>query len=182
MTAPCATTNGDFWVFGYGSLMWDPGFRHMRAMPARLDGYHRAFCIYSHRYRGTEARPGLVLGLRPGGVCQGRAFLVAAPDRSEVLAYLEDREMTSYVYRQMALPVDIGGQCERATTYVADDSHPQYACDLSPADAARLIAEGSGERGPNVDYLENTLAHLDEMGVEEPELFELRALVRAMAR
>jgi cation transport protein ChaC len=172
----------DFWVFGYGSLMWDPGFPHVECRPARLEGYHRAFCIYSYRYRGTEARPGLVLGLKPGGTCLGRAFRVAARDTHDVLAYLEDREMTSYVYRQMRLPVAIGGRSEHATTYVADDSHPQYACGLSPEDTARLILRGAGERGPNIDYLENTLAHLEEMGVEEPALFELRAIVRRMAK
>ena len=171
----------DFWVFGYGSLMWDPGFPHVECRPARLDGYHRAFCIYSYRYRGTEARPGLVLGLKPGGTCLGRAFRVAGKDTAPVLAYLEDREMTSYVYRQMELPVAIGARREHATTYVADDSHPQYACGLSPEDTARLILRGAGERGPNIDYLENTLAHLEEMGVDEPELFELRAIVRRLA-
>jgi glutathione-specific gamma-glutamylcyclotransferase len=173
--------SGDFWVFGYGSLMWDPGFPFEDVRPAQLGDYHRAFCIYSHHYRGTPDRPGLVLGLRSGGHCIGRAFLVAEKNGTEVLAYLEEREMTSYVYRPARLPIVVEGQTVEAQTYVADEQHPQYACGLTPEATARLILSGRGRRGPNVEYLENTVAHLEEMGVAEPELVELRDLVRKLA-
>ena len=173
--------SGDFWVFGYGSLMWDPGFAFEDVRTARLDGYHRSFCIYSHHYRGTPEKPGLVLGLRSGGYCVGRAFLVAEKNGEDVLAYLHEREMTSYVYRPARLCIEVEGKPVEAQTYIADEQHPQYACGLSLEATARLILSGRGRRGPNVDYLENTVAHLEEMGVAEPELVELRDLVRKLA-
>lgn len=175
------TVNGDdIWVFGYGSLMWDPGFRHEEAMPALLEGYHRAFCIYSHHYRGTKEKPGLVLGLRPGGHCLGMAFRVSAADVPAALAYLTDREMTNYVYKPMRLQVKIGGTHVEAQTYVADASHPQYAGELTAEETAALICRGLGERGPNRDYLENTVKHLEDLGVDEPSLKLLCDLVRRL--
>lgn len=175
-----STDGEDIWVFGYGSLMWDPGFPHVEAVPALLDGYHRAFCIYSHIYRGTKDRPGLVLGLRPGGHCLGMAFRVAAADAPAALDYLTDREMTSYVYTPMRLKVKIGSQYIEAQTYVADATHPQYAGELTPEETAALICRSLGERGPNRDYLENTVRHLEELGVDEPSLKMLCDLVRRL--
>ena len=170
----------DIWVFGYGSLMWDPGFPHVEAVPALLEGYHRAFCIYSHKYRGTSERPGLVLGLRPGGHCLGMAFRVAAADAPAALDYLTDREMTSYVYKPMRLKVKIGSEYVEAQTYVADATHPQYAGELTPEETAAPIRRSLGERGPNRDYLENTVRHLEELGVDEPSLKLLCTLVRRL--
>jgi cation transport protein ChaC len=174
----------DFWVFGYGSLMWDPGFPHVEATPAVLTGFHRSFCIYSYQYRGTRERPGLVLGLKPGGHCHGMAFRVAPAEREAALAYLTDREMTSYVYNPMRLPVNISvvvkDHIVHAHTYVADHTHPNYAAGLSLEQTAVLIRQGAGIRGPNRDYLENTVRHLVEIGVDEPELVALCDLVRLL--
>ena len=107
---------GDLWVFGYGSLMWNPGFAHAEARPARVYGYHRAFCLYSEHYRGTEARPGLVLGLNRGGSCRGRAFRVPAHDADAAMEYLIAREMYGHevdVYQlqwhRVALEGGMGG-------------------------------------------------------------------------
>ena len=176
------TANGsDIWVFGYGSLMWDPGFRHEEAVPALLEGYHRAFCIYSHQYRGTKEKPGLVLGLRPGGQCLGMAFRVAAADVPAALDYLTDREMTTYVYTPKKLKVKVGSHYVEAQTYVADSTHPEYAGELTPEETAALICRGLGQRGPNRDYLENTVRHLEELGVDEPSLKLLCDLVRRLA-
>jgi len=91
--------HGDFWVFGYGSLMWRPGFPHAERHAARLFGYHRSLCLFSHEYRGTPECPGLVLGLDQGGSCVGVGFRVEAADRAATLAYLTWREGTS-VYRE----------------------------------------------------------------------------------
>jgi cation transport protein ChaC len=88
----------DFWVFAYGSLMWNPEFPHQGVRPARLLGYHRAFCVYSHHYRGTRERPGLVLGLDRGGSCLGRAYKVRAADGAEAAAILDERERRGGVY------------------------------------------------------------------------------------
>ena len=124
--------DGSIWVFGYGSLMWRPDFAYVEAAPALLHGYHRAFCIYSVHYRGTRARPGLILGLDRGGSCRGRAFRVAAPDAAGVIDYLDSRELVTNVYIRRNLPIMVGGARIRALAYVADPTHAQYAGTLPP--------------------------------------------------
>ena len=171
----------DFWVFGYGSLMWDPGFAYQAREPALLYGYHRAFCIVSHRHRGTRERPGLVLGLAPGGSCLGRAYKVAEQDVDGVLAYLDDREMPDYVYIPRTVPVRLkaGGRRIRAHTYVADVTRTDRCLPkLSLKETAAYICRGVGQRGPNTEYLANTIEHLDELGIKEGRLHALYEIVR----
>lgn len=100
---PGGAPDGDFWVFAYGSLMWDPGFRYKVMQPATIRGYHRSACILSIRYRGTPERPGLVLGLDRGGACRGRAYLVDGANRAEVIDYLDNRELVTGVYKRRNL-------------------------------------------------------------------------------
>jgi cation transport protein ChaC len=174
---------GDFWIFGYGSLMWDPGFPHLAARPARIMGYHRALCLYSNRYRGTDERPGLVLGLDRGGSCLGRAYLVAEADGPEIARYLDDREMLGEVYDprwvEMRFP---DGSRARAYAYVADRHHPHYAGKLTPEEAADFILQGCGERGTCLDYLTSTVQHMDELGIADSALHELLDLVLERVR
>lgn len=174
---------GDLWIFTYGSLMWDPGFRFIDAAPALLRGYHRTFCIYSNRYRGTAAAPGLVLGLDPGGACKGTAYRVAAAEVSTALDTLWQREMRRRVYVPWLLPVKMGGmrgaQRRMALTFLANRQHAGYAGRLALDATANIIAACCGERGPNIDYLVNTLRHLDELGVHDHHLHRLLAAVRA---
>jgi cation transport protein ChaC len=161
----------DMWVFGYGSLMWRPGFSFAECVPARLAGWHRALCVYSHLYRGTAAAPGLVLGLDRGGSCRGVAFRVRSADAGATLAYLRDRELVSYVYRELVRPVEVaGGSRVPAVLYAADRAHAQYAGALTRAKRLALVARGVGVSGTNRDYVLNTLAHLDALGVHDPEL------------
>jgi glutathione-specific gamma-glutamylcyclotransferase len=102
------------WYFGYGSLMWNPGFAHDAFEPAVLEGWSRGLCVYSTHYRGTAARPGLVLGLRPGGRCVGRAIGVAPDREAEVTAYLDARELLdTYVYERVRLPLLLPGGGQR---------------------------------------------------------------------
>ena len=162
---------GDLWIFGYGSLMWSPDFRFAEKHPGHLYGFHRALCIYSHRYRGTPDKPGLVMGLCRGGSCWGMAFRVAAPRVRATLGRLWQREMRNRVYFPRMLAVRIGKRrVVRALAYVADTAHGQFAGDLSLEKTANLIAQGCGERGDNLAYLANTLAHMDAIGVRDPHL------------
>lgn len=176
----------ELWIFGYGSLMWRPGFDFVEAVHARLTGYRRCFCVTSVHHRGNERRPGLVLGLDRGGVCEGVAFRVADDEAPRVLAYLRQRELVSGVYQEALLPVDLlrGGHGETqvlALAYVAERAHPSYAGRLPLARQARLIRGARGLSGCNVDYLLNTLCHLAELGIREPELERLGAIVCPLA-
>jgi cation transport protein ChaC len=170
----------EFFVFGYGSLMWNPGFVHVDARPGLVSGCHRRFCIYSHRYRGSPARPGLVLGLDRGGSCRGVLFRLTRDQMTEALPYLEKREMISAVYKPRVVRVrHAEGQTE-ALCFVADRTHPQYAGMLDDEQCARIIAHSSGERGSNPDYLENTLQHLRDLGIVDRDLVRLSKRVRAL--
>jgi cation transport protein ChaC len=170
----------DLWLFAYGSLMWNPGFRHAEARTARLFGHHRAMCILSYRWRGTPERPGLVMGLEPGGSCRGRAFRVEAPDVPGVMAEVYAREMPTGVYIPRFLPVVLDdGRRVEAWAFVARRGHPQYLARPAPARAAALIRQGRGEAGPCRDYLANTIDQLDAMGLGDRSLRRLLALVDA---
>ncbi len=170
---------GDLWLFTYGSLMWNPGFQPKTAASALLRGYHRSFCIYSSRYRGTVSAPGLVLGLDRGGACRGTAYRVAATDVPAVLELLWRQEMRRRVYVPRLLPVIIDAQRRTALTFLANRRHASYAGALEVDVAAAIIAGCCGERGPNVDYLVNTLQHLDALGVHDHHLHHLLEAVRA---
>ena len=168
------------WVFGYGSLMWNPEFPHTDRRMALLHGYHRRFCVYSHRYRGTPEKPGLVLGLDHGGSCHGVAFEVAPRDATEVLAYLWGREMVTGVYRPRLLPLDLAdGRRVKACCFVADRRHRQYCGGLDADRTLTMILNAEGARGPNAEYLLNTVDHLDALGIEDAPLHALAARVRS---
>lgn len=169
--------DGALWVFGYGSLMWRPDFPFQEAVDARLFGWHRALCIYSVLWRGTDECPGLVFGLDRGGSCHGRAFRVAAADTEDVVAYLDGREMTHGVYRPTMLPLAIPGGRVRARAYVVRRDHPHYAAGLDPAERLRLIRQGHGRGGACIDYVNNTFEHLRAIGIEDRRL---AALVRRL--
>ena len=172
---------GDLWIFGYGSLMWSPGFRYRTEAPGFVFGYHRSLCIYSHRHRGTPERPGLVLGLRRGGSCWGMAFRVAASSAPAVLASLWRREMRNHVYQPRLIRVRLGRRrAVRAVAFVADPRHQQYACDLALAQTARLVAQGSGQRGHNLEYLHRTIAQMHAIGVRDPHLEQVLTSARAL--
>jgi glutathione-specific gamma-glutamylcyclotransferase len=159
---------GDFWVFGYGSLMWRPGFAHVETSRARLHGFRRSLCVYSWVHRGTERRPGLVLGLDRGGSCIGLAFRVPGELRDEVVAYLRERELVTNVYLERMLPVRLAsGQNVAALCYVVDRNHAQYAGKLGVDEAAGIVTGGVGQSGRNEDYLFNTVEHLQALGIRD---------------
>lgn len=161
----------DLWIFGYGSLVWNPGFAYAEKHLATVRGYHRSLCIYSHVHRGTPDRPGLVLGLDRGGSCRGIAFRVEANARAATLDYLRARELVTSVYLEQDVPVMlIDGRRVRATTYVVDRKHSQYAGRLSREHLLTLVRQGIGGSGANVDYVRMTYRHLVELGLNDPDL------------
>jgi cation transport protein ChaC len=170
----------DLWIFAYGSLMWEPGFAYCEAVPALVTGFHRRFCVYSHGYRGTPERPGLVLGLDRGGACKGIAFRVPAVDVRTALEYLWDREMKSGVYRLKELPSQIPGSAVPALAFVVDRNHPSYAGNLSLRETARLIHQGVGNRGTSRHYLANTMHELARLGVVDGPLQRLEREVKSI--
>jgi cation transport protein ChaC len=162
---------GDLWIFGYGSLMWSPGFRYAEKRVGMLKGYHRALCILSTRYRGTHARPGLVMGLCRGGSCWGIAFRVPEAAVRRVLALLWRREMLRRVYQPRLVPVRVNERRRlRALAFVADPDHAQFVRELDLHSRARLVAQGIGQRGRCTDYIRNTLEHMMALGVTDPHL------------
>ena len=174
------TGGGTHWVFGYGSLMWNPGFPHAGAQPARISGFHRKLCVYSSHYRGTPEKPGLVFGLDRGGSCTGMAFEVNAPDWPGAWNYLRQREQVTMVYREVFCPVKLrDGRTVKALTYVVDRLHPQCAVGLTDQQIVALVRQGEGLSGRNTDYVRNTHAHLTALAISDPSLARIIALLEA---
>jgi glutathione-specific gamma-glutamylcyclotransferase len=171
------------WVFGYGSLIWNPGFPHEETRIARLPDWHRSFCMRSIHHRGTPEAQGLVLALDqlPGACCDGLAFRVTPGAEDTTLATLRERELISSAYLERWLEVDLaGGAREMALAYVIDPAHEQYCGGLAREEQARIIATAQGGRGTNRDYLNATARHLHELGIADPDLDWLVARVAAL--
>lgn len=161
------------WVFGYGSLIWNPGFQIAEQVIGNLPGYARSFCMRSIHHRGTDEDPGLVLALdeTDGAACQGVAFLVAPGQEAETLAMLRERELISSAYLEKNLDIDLqDGRRVNAVTYVIDADHVQYCGGLPLEEQAQIIAHAVGGRGPNFEYLDNTAQHLRSLGLQDAEL------------
>jgi len=173
-------SSGDLWVFGYGSLMWRPGFDFVEQVPARLIGEHRALCVYSFDHRGTPEKPGLVLGLDRGGACRGIAFRVAAARRHDTVAYLRGREQTTNVYREVMRSVWLENEARQrvsALAYVVDRGHVQYAGRLSLTEQHRYVQQGHGRSGNNRDYVLSTVKSIEAQGFRDPQLHQLAAML-----
>ena len=165
-------------VFAYGSLMWRPDFPFIDIQPATLFGYHRAFCITSTHYRGSEEHPGLVLGLDRGGQCLGRLYRVSSLDAEKAADYLHRREMVTGVYIPRLVKVRTNDDVDMtALTFIADRDHPQYAGKLTAEDVVAKIRDAVGVAGPNIDYLRNTVQHLDEMGIGDCALHRILRMI-----
>ena len=185
MTAKTVSFNdfpkGDLWIFGYGSLIWRPGFDYLEARRAKLIGEHRALCIYSFVHRGIPEKPGLVLGLDRGGACQGMAYRVAEARRDEIIAYLRAREQVTSVYREVVRSVWLDGDARErvsAIAYVADRGHEQYAGRLSLDEQLHLVRGGHGSSGANDEYVIETVTALEAMNIRDSQLHRLAAMLR----
>ncbi len=173
------------WVFGYGSLLWNPGFPVAERLRATLPDYARSFCMSSIHHRGTPEKPGLVLALdhHPGAVCDGLALRAEPGSEDETLAYLRERELVSSAYLERRLQVDlIDGRRIEALAYIIDPDHEQYCGGMPLEEQARIIAGAHGGRGPNPEYLENTARHLEELGIPDAEMHWLMSRVHELTR
>ena len=173
-------SEGDLWVFGYGSLIWRPGFDFVERVPARLIGEHRALCVYSFVHRGTPEKPGLVLGLDRGGACRGVAFRIAEKNRAATVAYLRAREQVTSVYREVTRSVWLENEARQrvgALAYVVDRGHVQYAGRLSLAEQLRHVMQGHGQSGANREYVISTVRALEAEGFRDAPLHQLSLML-----
>ncbi|MEG3617276.1 gamma-glutamylcyclotransferase [Magnetovibrio sp. PR-2] len=182
LTHPNFTSGDDLWVFAYGSLMWNPGFEHLEVVPGEVEGYHRSLCVLSTIYRGTPGNPGLVLGLDEGGSCCGLTFRVHADLIPETVKYLDEREKVTRVYTSEFVNVTLkDGREVEAYTFVVIRDHEQFAGELSYDQQACLVARGIGKNGTALEYLTNTIEHINELGLHDPDLHEVLNLARRNA-
>ena len=170
----------DLWVFGYGSLIWDPAVYVNEIRLATLRGWRRRFCLSITGSRGTLDRPGLMAALDEGGVCEGIAFRIdgAIVDRETEIMWM--REMFAGSYRPEFVPVATPQGEIEALTFVIDRNNDRYVPDLAMVEAAAIIAHASGHNGTNFEYLDALCAHLQELGLKDPEMSELHRLAAAM--
>lgn len=184
MNAPepkvCYPHPGDVWLFGYGSLMWNPGFEPLETRPALLYGWHRSFCVSSRNYRGSKDDPGLVLGLDRGGSCHGYGHLIAESERDRVFAYLEEREMPEDIYQCRVVALHTANGPIEGCAFVVNRENFMYDGKLPQIAVARRIARCAGNRGSNREYLENTVRHLDELGIGDGPMHRLLQRVEAL--
>jgi len=174
------TKENHFWVFGYGSLMWRPGFNYLEVHKATMPGLHRAACIYSWVHRGTRERPGIVLGLDSGGSCTGMAFKVCASSRPETIAYLQERELVTNVYLETWNDAVLEtGDTVSCLTYKVDQTHQQYAGKLSVEALVKQIKGAAGQSGENEDYFFSTANKLRDLEIHDPMM---EAIVRHLSR
>ncbi|HMO07551.1 MAG TPA: gamma-glutamylcyclotransferase [Paracoccaceae bacterium] len=176
--------DGALWVFGYGSLIWDPGFPVAERRLARARGWRRGFCMRSIHHRGTPEAPGLVLALDRDAqaYCDGVAFRVTGGAEQATLAALRERELISSAYLEEWVDIETAAGGLRALVYVIDPVHVQYCGGLPAEEQAQIIARATGGRGPNADYLFATVAHLDDLGIADADLAALAARVRQLRR
>jgi len=173
-------SEGELWVFGYGSLIWRPGFEFVERVPARLIGEHRALCVYSFVHRGTPEKPGLVLGLDRGGACRGVAFRISGQNRAATIAYLRAREQVTSVYREVTRSVWLENEARQrvsALVYVVDRGHVQYAGRLSLAEQLHHVQQGHGQSGANRDYVLSTVKAIEAEGFRDTQLHQLALML-----
>lgn len=185
MTEEKATALRPLWVFGYASLMWNPGFPVSDHAIGTLRGYRRSFCMSSIHHRGTVEAPGLVLALDPeeGETCTGLALRVEDGAERKTIGYLRERELVSSAYLERIVPISLAvGETVEALAYVVDQTHAQYVAHLELEEQAQIIAHAIGGRGPNTEYLWNTVDHMDELGIQDADLRWLSNRVRRLSR
>jgi glutathione-specific gamma-glutamylcyclotransferase len=178
-TLACAPQPTRIWVFGYGSLIWNPAFHFAERRTAHVHGYHRQFCLWARAGRGSPERPGLMLALERGGSCHGVVYRIAPELVTTELDVLWRREMGSFVYRPVWVAARTPDGIEHAIAFVVNREHERYIRDLGINETARLLANGAGPLGLCCDYLFETVAHLRKLGLRDRRLETLEGRVRA---
>ena len=180
-TMAAVAPGSDVWVFGYGSLMWNPIIRVAESRVAKVQGFYRHFCLRQTLGRGTPEKPGLMLGLDEGGCCTGVAHRVAAAEVESEIGLLWQREMLSGAYRPHWIEAEAGAETLRALTFVVDRTHKRYEGLLPVETVAQRIANAEGVLGTNRDYLYRMAKHLSELAVVDDDVARLERRVRALA-
>ena len=169
---------GDFWVFGYGSLIWNPGFEVLERQKANLHGLHRSLCLNSWVHRGTKQNPGLIFGLNTGGMCVGIAMKASGENREPIIEYLRERELVTDVYLEIWADIELeDGTKTKAITYKVDVTHEQYVGTLPINEQLALVSSAKGKSGTNIDYIKNTARALREADIHDAQLEELDAIL-----
>ena len=166
------------WVFGYGSLMWNPAFYHIEKCSGIVHGYHRSYCMWTAGGRGTPELPGMMLGMDRGGACRGMVFRIAPDQVDEELDIVWRREMIGQAYRARWVTVRTGRKLLRAITFVIDRRYIRYAGRVPRDVQVAHIATAAGRMGSCREYLENTVAHLDELGIGKGPMHDMLERVR----
>jgi len=169
------------WVFGYGSLIWQPGFDFAERRHATLPGRQRAFCVRTVHHRGAPGLPGLVMGLKPGGACVGIAYRVETALAEQVADYLRERELDHYpVYQEARVDIHLDdARPVSATTYLPREEHPDFLPDLTLMEQLAIIRPARGVSGTNPDYVRSAAGSLRDMGIDEPAIFAVEAALDA---
>ncbi len=167
------------WVFGYGSLMWNPAFHFAEKRSGLIHGYHRSYCMWTAGGRGTPELPGLMLALDHGGSCRGMAFRIAPENVEEELEIVWSREMIGRAYRPCWVTVRTAEGPARALTFVIDRRYIRYAGKVPRDVQAAHLATAAGRMGSSMEYLENTVAHLDELGIGDGPMHDMLQRARA---
>jgi cation transport protein ChaC len=170
----------DVWVFGYGSLMWNPAFHHVELRPARLHGWHRKFCLWNTFGRGSPEKPGLMLALERGGACAGVALRIDAAQVRSELGVLWNREMLTGAYLPRWVRLTSAEGPVDAVTFVVNRAHPRYTGRLPPERVVQLLAHARGPLGECREYLEQTVAELARRGARDGAMHALLRAVRAL--
>lgn len=170
----------DLWVFGYGSLIWNPAFNYIEKRCALVHGWHRSFCLKLFMGRGTPEKPGLMLALERGGACRGMAFRIAAEHVKQELGVLWQREMFGGSYNAKWARLKLNERMVTGLTFVINPTHPRYIKGLSEEQTARMISQASGELGSNLEYFENTTAYLKQLGVKDRMLTRIASFLPSL--
>ena len=170
----------DLWIYSYGSLMWDPGFRFVEVRQADIEGYQRRFTLRIELGRGSWQFPALMLSLEPqAGRCHGLAFRIAAETVHAESAILWRREMLRGGYSPALLPMSTPQGPITALAFVSNTTHSAYVGELSLDETVAMIASGRGVLGTNREYLVQLAQQLDALGIEDPYVKELHRQIDA---